>query len=476
MADEAKPPEECKEIVVAEPQVSPIRVDTRSHFVTDRNFVNKEALVDWARDIALPLKFSIVITRSDNGKGSRKPFIVLGCERGGIYKPSGKKVKFEETGTGKCDCRFRLRGYLHATGEWHVTVVDGMHNHVLDKALQGHLIAGRLKPVEKQLLSEMTRNLVLPKNIMSTMKERDPKNVTVVKQIYNARYRLKQRARATRTEMQHLHKCLDENNYFFKARTDGESEFVQDIFFAHPKSVCLFNTFPTVLIMDSTYKTNKYGMPLFELVGETSTEETFNIGFAFMSNEKEENFTWVLQQCICLLRNKLKPKVVVTDRDAALMSAVATVFPDSAHMVCTFHVKKNMSEKCKLLCKIKDGENVKQRDVWTQVSKAFDDILYSTDEDGYVEAVLQFRKLCARWPRFLKYVETTILDTDKERCVGAWTDKFLHLGNTTTNRVEGAHGVLKSYLKDGHGDLATGWEAIDKMWSTPSRIITSILY
>jgi hypothetical protein len=42
--------------------------------------------------------------------------------------------------------------------------------------------------------------------------------------------------------------------------------------------------------MDSTYKTDKYGMPLFEIVGETSTEETYSVGFAFMSNEKENNF------------------------------------------------------------------------------------------------------------------------------------------------------------------------------------------
>jgi hypothetical protein len=117
MADEAKLSDECREIVAAEPQVSPIRVDTRSHFVTDRTFENKEALVEWARDIALPLRFSIVITRSDNGKGSRKLFIVLSCERGGTYKPTGKKVKFEETGTRKCECPFRLRGYFHATGE-----------------------------------------------------------------------------------------------------------------------------------------------------------------------------------------------------------------------------------------------------------------------------------------------------------------------------------------------------------------------
>jgi hypothetical protein len=147
-----------------------------------------------------------------------------------------------------------------------------------------------LKPEEKDLLNELTRNLVAPRNIISAMKARDSENVTAAKQIYNARWRLKQRSWAIRNEMQHLFKCL-EDNYFFKARTNGDSDFVQDIFFAHPKSVCLFNTFPTVLLIDSTYKTNKYGIPLFEIVGETSTEETYSVGFAFMSNEKEDNFT-----------------------------------------------------------------------------------------------------------------------------------------------------------------------------------------
>jgi hypothetical protein len=264
--------------------------------------------------------------------------------------------------------------------------------------------------------------------------------------------------------MQHLYKCLDENNYFFKARTDGESDFVQDIFFAHPKSVCLLNTFPTVLLMDSTYKTNKYGMPLFEIVGETSCEETYSVGFAFISNEKEENFTWVLQQCMRLFRSKeVKPKVIVTDRDAALMNAVATVFPDSAHLVCYFHVKKNMTQTMKPLCKIKDGENVTQKEVWRQIEKAFDVVLFLGNEDDYVDAVMQFRKLCVRWPRFVRYVDTTILDTDKHRCVLAWTNNFMHLGNTTTNRVEGSHGRLKGYLRGGNGDLATGWESINKM-------------
>lgn len=37
--------------------------------------------------------------------------------------------------------------------------------------------------------------------------------------------------------------------------------------------------FPIVLIMDNTYKTNKYKQPMFEIVGMTSTELTFSVAF-----------------------------------------------------------------------------------------------------------------------------------------------------------------------------------------------------
>jgi len=39
----------------------------------------------------------------------------------------------------------------------------------------------------------------------------------------------------------------------------------------------------------------------------------------------------------------------------------------------------------------------------------------------------------------------------------------LHLGCRATNRVEGAHGVVKEYLSTSKGDLGTCWEKIDEM-------------
>jgi hypothetical protein len=53
-----------------------------------------------------------------------------------------------------------------------------------------------------------------------------------------------------------------------------------------------------------------------------------------MSSEKEENFTWVLQQCMALLRIKeVKVKVVVTGRDAALSYVMNKSLPRLAVML-----------------------------------------------------------------------------------------------------------------------------------------------
>ena len=106
--------------------------------------------------------------------------------------------------------------------------------------------------------------------------------------------------------------------------------------------------------MDSTYKTNLYRMPLFEIVGVTSTYLTYSVGFAFMTSEKEDNFTWALQMLLKLLGpNSDMPKVVVTDRDTGVMNVVANVLPDSSAIVCYFHIGKNVRGHIITDCKTK---------------------------------------------------------------------------------------------------------------------------
>ena len=60
----------------------------------------------------------------------------------------------------------------------------------------------------------------------------------------------------------------------------------------------MLNTFPTVLVMDSTYKTIFYQMQLFEIVGVTSTNMTYYVGFSFLSFEQEDDLTRALEKLV----------------------------------------------------------------------------------------------------------------------------------------------------------------------------------
>ncbi|KAJ1412039.1 OTU domain [Sesbania bispinosa] len=61
------------------------------------------------------------------------------------------------------------------------------------------------------------------------------------------------------------------------------------------------------------------------------------------------------------------------------------------------------------------------------------------------------------------YVNHTWLMAHKEKFVDAWINKNMHLGTTTTNRVESAHSRLKNMLQDCRGDLCNCWDAMNNM-------------
>jgi len=76
-------------------------------------------------------------------------------------------------------------------------------------------------------------------------------------------------------------------------------------------------------------------------------------------------------------------------------------------------------------------------------------------QELYAGNLMEFQDSCKDYPKFLLYVQTTILKLFKDKIVRAWIDLVLHLGCRTTNIVEGAHGVVKEYLSTSKGDLGT---------------------
>ncbi|XP_073222501.1 uncharacterized protein [Cicer arietinum] len=127
--------------------------------------------------------------------------------------------------------------------------------------------------------------------------------------------------------------------------------------------------------------------------------------------ECADNFAWTLQMVKEHITSG-EVEVIVTDRDHTLMNAVEYVFPKAMNLLCLFHICKNVKAKCKM--------NV--------------------------------------FPKMKQW-----LIPHKERFVEAWTNKVMHFGNTTTQRVESAHWSLKMILQDSIDDICSVWETINKM-------------
>src|SRR5581483_12389230 len=129
--------------------------------------------------------------------------------------------------------------------------------------------------------------------------------------------------------------------------------------------------------MDCTYKTNKFKMPLLNVVGITSFNTTFYSCFIFMKGEEKIDYLWVLTHVAQLYNGVSKPGVIVTDRELALMNALEIIFPDSANLLCVWHISKNVLKNCKL--------QFQNNDKWQLFLTKWNDIVQSITENEFNE-------------------------------------------------------------------------------------------
>uniref|UniRef100_A0A251T3Z4 Putative MULE transposase domain, FHY3/FAR1 family n=1 Tax=Helianthus annuus TaxID=4232 RepID=A0A251T3Z4_HELAN len=109
----------------------------------------------------------------------------------------------------------------------------------------------------------------------------------------------------------------------------------------------MWRAFPHVLMIDATYKTNMYNLPFLQVVGMSSTNHTFCVAHAFLSNEQEATYVWVLERVRSMLHECMEPRLILTDRDQALINACRKIFPGAHRYLCKFHILQNIVKHCK---------------------------------------------------------------------------------------------------------------------------------
>ena len=119
---------------------------------------------------------------------------------------------------------------------------------------------------------------------------------------------------------------------------------------------------------------------------------------SLISSETVEAFEWVFNELVTDFR--LPPKVLFTDGDAAMSAAIKKVLPETTHVLCTYHLSKNLLKHVKpIFTGIKCGPKEKWiifcREWWKICKKqdALSDTQFETEWDMLINLAEESRVL-----------------------------------------------------------------------------------
>ena len=370
-------------------------------------------------------------------KTSKTNRFVLKCDRGGEYANVlnlTNESRQRQTHTRLTGCEFQIVCSC-VKGLWAVRKISGNHNHDIGGNLAGHSVKRRLSEDEKKRVRSLHNSGLSPKDILSVLRTEFGNHYSTAKEIYNEVADAREEELRGRKPIEALLDLIRGRDYLSDVLMNGD--IIKSIFFMHRSSIELCKMFKTVFLMDCTYKTNNLKMPLLNIVGITSTYATFNAGFAFLNEETEEAYSWVLRN----FSKVVDPKVLCTDRELALMNSISTVFPTCQNLLCRWHINKNIVANCKTGFSNED---------WGNFMDEWNFLVSSPSVEAFGEALSLFKdKFATSHFSSWNYIKTTWLP-HKERFVECFINELPHFGSMSTSRVEGNHHIIKSYLRVGN--------------------------
>ena len=220
------------------------------------------------------------------------------------------------------------------------------------------------------------------------------------------------------------------------------------------------NKFLDIVIVDATYKRNRFNMPLINIIGVNNYGRTILLGFGLMDDEKMDSYDWFFKS----IKNiwKKEPKFFISDECNEIISGklihnfintlgIKNNFK-SKRLICAWHLQRNLASKFASLSK--KNKELYQKIInlpFTLFETDFNDIVKELKKDGVISEDQ------------LKYLDLKLkTKTSWAKC---FIKKDFVAGICTTSRVEALHSVLLDYLTS-NSRLSEVLQAFRKIEST----------
>lgn len=437
--------------------------------------------------------FSLVKAKSDLKK------VYLVCTYSNRY-PKSKDPNTDPKRLGssyKTDCPFVVRiTHKLARGFWSVNdplnESEHTHNHPCTAAYNSITPQGKKRlatQADIQTIISMTKNNSKTSEIVKNLSKFDGNSVFNHQDVANIANEIRQGSKPNSkiNDATILMNKMKEEGYQVRHQEsnefDGSFVKLKSLFFIKNTMLQNARKMGQVFIIDATYKTNNVKMPLVSVYGVHnlggSTLINYPVAFAFVSNETEVTYKWVMKQFKELVVSSSEEKypVFVTDKCTALMNALDSVFPKSKKILCVWHMMGNIRKE------LDKGRYVNEK-IKNECISLVQKMIDTKDQSYFEECLNKFNTKSLDPNNILDYAEINDIDDDfeddtsmnkaynylkrnwvpiKDKWAGHLTQKIAHFGCLTSQRAESGHAALKVNMSQ-RMDLFSAFLHMHKYW------------
>lgn len=318
-----------------------------------REFDTKDAAVAYVHQYARENGFALSEGRKRLDKKGNLRRADFRCDKGSKVRGHGV-VRNSASRMTECPYDLRILRVLDSN-RWRIDVVDSTHNHSLSETPSQHTRYRKPTEEQKQLIGELSAAGVPPRMVVSSLQAKSSGNTLITPaEIYNQKKKLRKERFSTLTPIEVLVKEFEEDDTWAANYTTDPERHVNYLFFAYKPAIDLAQRFHDVLLIDATYRTNRYNMPLLHFMGVTSIGTSFTIAWCFMAQETETQYRKALSDFKELVIGdyNITIEAFITDEEDALKNAILAIYPGVPQLLCFWHVEKRVLEKAKSLWRV----------------------------------------------------------------------------------------------------------------------------
>ncbi|XP_065871093.1 protein FAR1-RELATED SEQUENCE 5-like [Euphorbia lathyris] len=255
---------------------------------------------------------------------------------------SPKQCRTLETRNG-CEAMIR---FSVDDGKWTVSKFVSNHNHELALPSEIHMLRSNKNVIPlRTIRSKVDAGTSTDSFLYMSKEARRDEYLGLTKKnrcdYVNQTNNLSIEAGDSQSLLDYFKERIVKGGFFYTVQVDQENR-INNYFWRDGRSRMDYDSFGDVLVLDTTYRLDKYNLLCASFMGVNHHRQNVMFGCALLLNATTTSYIWLFESFLESMGGKA-PQTIFTNEDQEIENAIALVFPRSCHRLCIWHILQNAS-------------------------------------------------------------------------------------------------------------------------------------